>query len=280
MSLPLLSTRKRPLIRMGIHREIRQLLAGAASLVQWLSPPCCLLCEATHDRQQPICLRCELALPRNRLACHQCGLPLAAEARRTSQQISRSDRCVNCLRSPPRFQQTLAPFLMQEEMRKLIHLWKFHGQSQLTPLLAALFARAAPPDYPKSTEEPAVLVPVPTQWYRQVRRGFDHTWLLATALQWQLCRNPDVKHWLRNTRYQRPQHQLDRRTRIQGGADRFVAHPGVADRHIILIDDVMTTGSTAHSAAGACNEQGARSVAIWCLARTPAPENKVRDALR
>ena len=265
---------------MRAHREIKRLLAGTASLVHWLNPPCCLLCEATHERRQPICLRCELALPRNRLACHQCRLPLAAEAHRTSQPKPLSDRCVNCLRSPPRFHQSLAPFLMQSEMRKLIHLWKFQGQPQLTPLLAALFASAAPEEYLRSTPESAVLVPVPTQWYRQVRRGFDHTWLLATALQRQRDSKSEIKHWLRNTRYQRPQHRLNRRSRAHGGAHRFAAHSDVADRHIILIDDVMTTGSTARSAAAACNEEGARSVALWCLARTPAPEIKAPDALR
>ena len=168
---------------------------------------------------------------------------------------------------------------MQTGMRELIQLWKFRGQSQLTPLLAALFESAAPFEYPRSIPESAVLVPVPTQWRRQIRRGFDHTWLLAEALRRQLPDKYKIKPWLQNTRYQTPQHQLNRRTRIERGADRFVVHRDVAGRHIILIDDVMTTGSTARSAAAICTKGGAESISVWCLART-LPEAKTTDALR
>ena len=53
--------------------------------------------------------------------------------------------------------------------------------------------------------------------------------------------------------------------------DRFIAHWAIAGHNVVLIDDVMTTGATARAAARACVETGARSVAVWCLARTPAP---------
>jgi ComF family protein len=165
-------------------------------------------------------------------------------------------------------------------MRELIHLWKFQGQSRLTPLLAALFAAAVPLERMEPTPESPVLVPVPTQWHRQIFRGFDHTWLLTEALRRQLPRKHEIKPWLRNARYFKPQHRLNRRNRLQGAKGRFVVHPGVTDRHVILIDDVMTTGTTARAAANACAAGGARSIAIWCLARTPAPEGKPAGALR
>ena len=71
------------------------------------------------------------------------------------------------------------------------HLWKFQNRPQLTRLLAELFLDALathstrapeasagqPPD-----DEPWLFVPIPTQWQRHIRRGFDHTWLLAQAL--------------------------------------------------------------------------------------------------
>lgn len=264
----------------GLPQRLNQALTSTANLVHWLNPPCCRLCEHIHNLRQAICFHCQQTLPRNGLACGQCGLPLGVETRLPLRHTPLSERCINCLRSPPHFQQTLAPFLMQGQMQKLIHLWKFQGQSQLTPQLGALFASEASRERLESIPESAVLVPVPTQWYRQVRRGFDHTWLLATAIRWQFRDQPAVKHWLRNTRYQRPQHRRNRQTRIQGGVDRFVVHPRVAGRHIILIDDVMTTGATARAAAASCAESGARSITVWCLARTPLAENNATDALR
>jgi ComF family protein len=275
----LLRPTARQVIRKRIYARVSQLLTGTSKLVRWLSPPCCLICKEVHGGQRAICLLCEMKLPQNTLSCRQCGLPLSTKIRRPSTQGPPSERCIACYRHPPHFSQTLAPFLMQTGMRELIQLWKFRGQSQLTPLLAALFELAAPFEYTQSLPESAVLVPVPTQWRRQIRRGFDHTWLLAEALRWQLPDKYEVKPWLQNTRYQTPQHQLNRRTRIQRGADRFVVHRGVAGRHIILIDDVMTTGSTVRSAAAACAKGGAESISVWCLARTP-PEDKTTDALR
>lgn len=258
----------------------RGLLASARKLAQWLSPPCCLLCRESHHRQQAICIACEEALPRNSSACEQCGLPLVAGINPLPAKARIWACCVNCQHRPPRFQKTLAPFLMQMGMRDLIHLWKFQGQSQLTPLLAALFASAVPAERLQAAPPSAVLIPVPTQRYRQIIRGFDHTWLLAQALRWQVLSQHEIKRWLENTRYRKPQHRLNRRTRIQGGHARFVAHPSVAGRHIILIDDVMTTGATARSAAAACAAAGAESITVWCLARTPRPEEKGTDAVR
>jgi ComF family protein len=263
-----------------LQQRLNQALTITANLVHWLNPPSCLLCKQIHNLRQGICFHCEQALPRNELACGQCGLPLGAETHLLPRGILRSDRCNDCLRRPPHFRQTLAPFLMRGRMRDLIHLWKFQGQSQLTPQLGALFASAASHERFQSIPASAVLVPVPTQWYRQARRGFDHTWLLATALRWQLRNKPEVQYWLRNTRYRTPQHQRNRRTRMQATTHRFVAHPGVAGRHIILIDDVMTTGATARAAATRCAEGGARSITVWCLARTPLAENHATDALR
>jgi ComF family protein len=265
---------------MRFQQRLNQALTSTANLVHWLNPPCCLLCEQIHNLRQAICLHCEQALPRNELACDQCGLPLGAETHLPPRHTLRSDGCNNCLHQPPYFRQTLAPFLMGGRMRDLIHLWKFQGQSQLTPQLVALFASAVSHERLQSIPESAVLVPVPTQWYRQAHRGFDHTWLLATALQWQLRNKPEVQYWLRNTRYRKPQHQRNRRTRMQASTHRFVAHSRVAGRHIILIDDVMTTGATARAAATSCAEGGARSITVWCLARTPLAENNVTDALR
>ena len=77
---------------------------------------------------------------------------------------------------------------MQGTFRGLLHLWKFQNYPQLSPLMARLFAstaavQAQPQPTQQDLSERRILVPIPTQWHRQLRRGFDHTWLLAQALR-------------------------------------------------------------------------------------------------
>ena len=167
---------------------------------------------------------------------------------------------------------------MRTGVRDLIHLWKFQNRPHLSPLLADLLLN----DLPQADKSPGasegnaiqrVLVPIPTQWRRQVSRGFDHTWLLAQAIRSRHAEQMVVRSWLRNRRYRPPQHALSRKKRLMAAEDRFRAHPKVAGHPITLVDDVMTTGATVRGAANALRRAGARSVEVWCLARTPAPYN-------
>ena len=249
--------------------------------VKWLIPATCLICRRPHDDARAICAECEHGFSRNRQACQRCALPLQAAdftAVRRSDIADVSERalCATCIKHPPAVISAHAPYLMRTGIRDLIHLWKFQNRPHLSPLLADLLVKSLPaacqnssdPEYAASQR---MLVPVPTQWRRQVSRGFDHTWLLAQAIRSRHAERIVVRPWLRNLRYRPPQHELDRKKRLSGAQDRFRAHPKVAGHHITLIDDVMTTGATVRGAASALRLAGARSVEVWCLARTPAP---------
>ena len=184
--------------------------------------------------------------------------------------------CPDCIDNPPRLSSAHAIYLMRSGMRDLIHLWNFQNRPQLTGLLAKLLLSRLPTASAESLTTPraaahTILVPIPTQWRRQARRGFDHTWLLANAIRSQCLQPAVVRPWLLNRHYRAAQHRLNRKSRLADTRDRFVARPSIAGHKVVLIDDVMTTSATARAAARACAEAGARSVAVWCLARTPAP---------
>ena len=254
---------------------------GIVQLVRWLAPASCLLCRRQHNKARAICADCEAAFSRNQRACHRCALPLRPShspvVRRSDlAYISAQRLCPTCIKHPPHFFDAHAPYLMRTGMRDLIHLWKFQNRPQLTGLLAELLLGGLHTDRTETlttstSATHTVLVPIPTQWRRQVRRGFDHTWLLANAIQSQWAQPAAVSPWLKNRHYRPAQHRLNKKSRLADARDRFIAHPAIAGRNVALIDDVMTTGATARAAARACTEAGARSVAVWCLARTPAP---------
>ena len=161
----------------AFHRSIVQ-------LIRWLAPASCLLCRRQHNEARAICADCEVGFSRNRHACHRCALPLQPTNAPAINRMgfacgSARGLYTTCIKNPPHFFGAHAPYLMRTGMRELIHLWKFQNRPQLTGLLAELLLSRLPTASTESLTTPraathTILVPIPTQWRRQARRGFDH----------------------------------------------------------------------------------------------------------
>lgn len=112
-----------------------------------------------------------------------------------------------------------------------------------------------------------VVIPVPLHWWRRLRRGYNQAETLAAAL----ARWLGVEHrpgWLRRVRPTASQVQLpesDRRTNVRG-AFRAARGARLAGQTVLLVDDVLTTGSTASEAARALRQAGAGSIHVAVLA--------------
>lgn len=113
------------------------------------------------------------------------------------------------------------------------------------------------------------LIPIPLHASRLRKRGFNQSLLLAH----QLSRNvehyfPEIQsHWLKRIRATRPQTELTLAERLVNLEDAFSAHPDVQNNNILLLDDVMTTGSTLNAAAHCLKEAGADRVGALVLCR-------------
>jgi ComF family protein len=144
-------------------------------------------------------------------------------------------------------------------VRELIHLYKYARIRTLVRPLGNLIYRAMPLD-----ERFDAIVPVPMHWMRRWRRGFNQSDLLARTLA-RRTGLPVVKA-LSRSRATRAQAGLSHRARRANVSRAFRARP-VEGKRILLIDDVMTTGSTAAACALALKKAGATRVTLLTVAR-------------
>jgi ComF family protein len=149
-------------------------------------------------------------------------------------------------------------------LRKLIHLFKYSGMKPLAKRLAGLLCRALPQEGALPFD---AVVPMPLHWRRRWKRGFNQSEVLARGVA-KHCRVPmiDAVQRVRATAVQAGLTNSNRRKNV-AGAFRVARKSRIAGKHILLIDDVMTTGSTAAACASVMKRAGARSVTLLTLAR-------------
>lgn len=144
--------------------------------------------------------------------------------------------------------------------RKLVHRFKYTGLIALAPLMAEPMRACVP----KNVD---LLVPIPLHPRRERARGFNQSWLLANALS-QSSGIP-CREALRRVRYTRQQALLDHSQRQRNLRDSMEATPdfSVTGLRVLVIDDVLTTGSTAAEAARVLCENGAAWVGVLTFTR-------------
>ncbi|MCA8864680.1 ComF family protein [Halomonas sp. SBBP1] len=167
--------------------------------------------------------------------------------------------CGHCLIEPPAFSTTQACLLYQEPIKQLVHDFKFHASPRAGTLLAELMLLTPP-----ATLGDAFL-PVPMTPLHARTRGFNQSRWLTEQLSRPLGVPVVTAKRIKDSPFQRT---LNRRQRIANlvGAFVFESPPPA---HLLIIDDVVTTGSTGQALARAALNAGAKRVDIWAAARTP-----------
>jgi ComF family protein len=156
-----------------------------------------------------------------------------------------------------------APFLYAPPLDIVIQQMKYEYYFSLAKPLAELMVSSWPA-WPEAID---LVVPVPLHPRRKWKRGFNQSALLARHL----CRSLSLsfsEDALRRVRHTLPQVELGPQERADNVREAFMADAQqVTNRHILLIDDVFTTGATMSAAATALLAAGARAVSGYCLAR-------------
>ena len=242
----------------------------------YLLPPTCILCGNPGHNSRDICHLCYTQLPRNNLCCYRCAEILEPPA--TAPVL-----CGRCLSSHPAFDETVAPFIHQGAIRYLIGNLKFGANYKNARLLGLLLAdhltnlsgtdlhlpegcRAGKPDMKQTAERPDLILPVPLHKTRYRRRGFNQAIEIARTVAEEMQIPLDLTSCRRH-RDTPHQTQLPAKKRRKNLKNAFSLIKPIHARHIAILDDVMTTGSTAHELAYVLKKSGASRVDVWVCAR-------------
>ncbi|MGH8722110.1 MAG: ComF family protein [Burkholderiales bacterium] len=178
--------------------------------------------------------------------------------------IAASIECGRCQRRPPPFDRAICAFDYAFPVDRLLQALKFRGAlvygRVLGELLAARIAAAA-------LALPGVIVPMPLHRSRLGERGFNQACEIARPVSRRLGLPVDTGGVFRAraTLEQTHLNARERRTNLRGA---FTARRKDWPGHVAIIDDVLTTGSTAGELASTLKKAGVRQVDVWCVART------------
>lgn len=225
-------------------------------------PPHCDGCDAPVERRIwlcPDCVQRAEAFRLRRPQCTICSEPFDGE-------IGTAFDCPNCRDRRFRFVCAVSVVRARDVVREMLHHFKYEGRFHLRHPLAAWLAEAF--DDPRLRQDPVdALVPVPLHPRRKRERGFNQAAELARLAA--ARRGLVVEELLRRTRYTSTQTRHDRRDRIENLRGAFAVARGarVTGRHLVLIDDVFTTGATVDECALVLRRAGAASVRVATVAR-------------
>ncbi|EKY5003086.1 DNA utilization protein GntX [Citrobacter amalonaticus] len=222
-------------------------------------PGLCWLCRMPLALSRwGICSVCERAARRHVSLCPRCGLPSAHPTM----------ACGRCLQKAPPWQRLITVSDYAPPLSTLIHQLKFSRRSDIAPALSrVLLLEVLQARRQTGLTLPDRLISVPLWQRRYWRRGFNQSDLLCQSLsRWLRC--PWDSRSVTRIRPTATQHHLSARLRKRNLKNAFRLELPVKGLHMVVVDDVITTGSTVAEIAQLLLRNGAATVQVWCLCRT------------
>ncbi|MEO1016331.1 MAG: ComF family protein [Pseudomonadota bacterium] len=243
------------------ERTGRVALSFGARVLDLVLPPRCAACACAVPSQGDLCADCWSGLRFLEPPwCRQCGYP-------TPEVGAAEPLCASCARKSPAFDRARAAMRYDEASKRLILSFKHHERLDGLNLFGRWMAQVGA----ELIEPTSLLVPVPLHRWRLLRRGFNQSSLLALAIQRQigggLCLDMLVKPMATDSQQTLGGAARARNITTASFAVRQKHAHRVQDAKIVLIDDVMTTGSTVSAVAQVLRRAGAARVDVLSLAR-------------
>lgn len=233
-------------------------------LLDFALPPRCAGCGDVAEEVGAFCPACwrEMEWLGNS-GCQICGLPLAG---------TEAEICARCLAAPPKLDRIRAAVAYDEIPRSVALRLKYGRKVALARTMARYMA-GLKGIWPDNT----IVMPVPLNRWRLWNRGFNQSVLVAQELahSWEL--NVD-RHSLQRVKRTKPLKGLNhiQRRKAVAGAFKSSRSNQLKGATIVLIDDVLTSGSTAEACARVLRRAGAARVELICWARVVRPSQLMR----
>jgi competence protein ComFC len=223
-------------------------------------PPLCVVCLSDVDGNEYLCASCRARAPRiTPPFCAKCSEPFSGA-------ITQTFSCANCEHRLLHFDSAVAAYRSRGLVRKLVHEFKYGRQRHLRHPLSEWLGETL--DDPRLRDRRFdLIVPVPLHPARERERGFNQAALLAELLARRVA--VPLRAVLERVRYTTTQTAYDRAERMENLHDAFRLRKNmnVRELHVLLIDDVLTTGSTLSECARVLKDAGAGSVHAATAAR-------------
>ncbi len=233
------------------------------NVMDFIYPSRCKLCgSADVSTVSYLCERCVADIRLNLTACQMCAVPLSR------QMAGRDDLpmiCGKCITNPPNFDRCWAPFVYAQPLEWMIHQLKFNERLYFIPLLSALMAEKIT-SYMALEDQPDAIIPMPLHKNRLRQRGFNQSYLLIKHIAKTLgiIIDSSLCHRVRDTEHQTGKSAQQRALNIKHA---FCVSQKHEYRHVVIFDDVVTTGSSVTELSKVLKRSGIKRVDVWCLAR-------------
>lgn len=232
--------------------------------LNFLLPPRCIACDDMTSANHMLCAKCWgqvtfITDPK----CDTCGLPFEVDFEEEGHDDNEKMLCASCIQDPPFYDQARALFVYGGTAKSIILKLKHGDATYLAPGFANLF-------YPRFQDFIApidLIVPVPIHRRRLLQRWYNQAGLLAQSLGKQS--HKPVNHFLlKRVKHTPPQGKMNKTDRTKNVKNAVILNESLKpNAHILLIDDVMTTGATVNECAKILKKSGAKKVDILTVAR-------------
>ena len=213
----------------------------------------CWLCQAPAEDATGLCHPCYQELAHIKAACPVCAQPLPALGH----------VCGQCLSQPPAYDSAHIPYIYGAPLDRLISQFKFQHNLAAGRLLAGLWLRSLPAS---ALPQADCIIPVPLHPRRLRHRGYNQALELArpiaATLQLPIAHSLCVRN-----KATRVQSELALKERKKNLRHAFSVRQNHNYKHIVIIDDVVTSGNTVNELARTLKLSGVETVQVWAVAR-------------
>jgi len=231
-------------------------VAVSQRLLGALFPLQCQLCMERVTEHPAICRACMTELPWLRFACEVCAVSLPASA---------GKKCGACQASLPYLQKTTVLFEYLPPVDRLIGDLKFKQQLGLARVFGQILAERL--QTRQVSARPTVIMPVPLHRRRLAERGFNQSIELARPLA-RVWGVPILNNAISRAKATRAQSGLSAKARQTNVKGAFTVKKTRLPKHVLILDDVVTTGATVNELARTLQNAGVEKIEVAAIARS------------